>query len=245
MSSPAGIPPATQAQDLMRRLDRVSLATSLPGDGLPWPYASLGLAAVDHDLSPILLMSSMAVHGKAIAADPRVCLLFDGTGGLDQPLTGPRLSVFGQAEKTQEPRLRERFLARHPDAKMYADFRDFSFYRIAIERAHFVAGFGRIDAIEGAALRIDPSPWRALVERETDIVAHMNEDHADAVGLYATGLLGLVPGDWRMTGIDAFGCDLRCRGHVARLAFDTPVVDAESARRALVDLVRRARAKAA
>jgi len=229
----------------MRRLDRISLATSLPGDGLPWPYASLGLVAVDHDLSPILLMSSMAVHGKAIAADPRVCLLFDGTVGLDQPLTGPRLSVFGQAEKSQDARLRARFLARHPDAKLYADFRDFSFYRIAIERAHFVAGFGRIDSIEGAALRVDTTPWKALVEREADIVGHMNEDHADAVGLYATQLLGFGSGEWKMTGIDAFGCDLRLRGQVARLNFDAPVVDAESARKALVELVRRARAKAA
>jgi putative heme iron utilization protein len=229
----------------MRRLDRIALATLLPADGLPWPYASLGLAAVDHDLSPILLMSSMAVHGKAIAADPRVCLLFDGTVGLDQPLTGPRLSVFGQAEKTQDPRLRARFLARHPDARLYADFRDFSFYRIAIDRAHFVAGFGRIDSIEGAALKVDPTASSALIESEADIVTHMNEDHADAVGLYATQLLGLGSGEWKMTGIDAFGCDLRWRGQVARLNFDAPVVDAESARKALVDQVRRARAKAA
>lgn len=245
MSAPLPIPPATQAQDLMRRLDRVSLATSLPGDGLPWPYASLALTAVDHDLSPILLISTLAEHSKAIAADPRVCLLFDGTGGLGQPLTGPRLSVFGRAARSQASELRARFLARHPDARMYADFRDFSFYRIAIERAHFVAGFGRIDGIDGAALRVDPSPWKALVEREADIVAHMNEDHADAVGLYATKLLGLGAGEWRMTGIDSFGCDLRWRGQVARLNFDAPVVDAESARKALVDLVRRARAQAA
>ncbi len=245
MSAPHDIRPATQAQDLMRRLDRVSLATSLPADGLPWPYASLALTAVDHDLSPILLISELAEHSKAIAASPRVCLLFDGTGGLDQPLTGPRLSLFGVAARSQEPRLRARFLARHPDARMYADFRDFSFYRIAIERAHFVAGFGRIDTIDGAALRIDPSPWQALIEREADIVGHMNEDHADAVGLYATRLLGLAPGEWRMTGIDAFGCDLRWRGQVARLAFDAPVADAESARKALVDMVRRARAVAA
>jgi putative heme iron utilization protein len=239
------MPAATQARDLMRRLDRISLATSLPGEGLPWPYASLALTAVDHDLSPILLMSSLAVHAKAIAADPRVCLLFDGTAGLDQPLTGPRLSVFGQAEKSEDPGPRARFLARHPDARIYADFRDFSIYRIAIERAHFVAGFGRIDSIEGAALRIDPTPWRALVEREADIVAHMNQDHADAVGLYATRLLGLAPGEWTMTGIDAFGCDLRWRGQVARLNFDAPVVDPEGARKILVDLARRARAQAA
>ena len=229
----------------MRRLDRVALATSLPTDGLPWPYASLGLVAVDHDLSPILLMSDMAEHGKAIAATPRVCLLFDGTGGHDQPLTGPRLSVFGVAEKSKEPALRARFLARHPDANLYADFRDFNFYRVAIERAHFVAGFGRIDTIPGATLRVDPTPWKALVEREADIVTHMNEDHADAIGLYATRLLGYGPGEWKMTGLDAFGCDLRWRGLVARLNFDAPVHDAEQARRSLVELVRRARAQAA
>lgn len=244
MSAPRDIPPATQAQDLMRRLDRVSLATLLPADGLPWPYASLALVAVDHDLSPILLISDLAAHSRAIAATPRVCLLFDGTGGLDQPLTGPRLAVFGLASRSQAPGLRARFLARHPDATMYADFRDFGFYRVAIERAHFVAGFGRIDAIEGAALRVDPTPWQTLVEREADIVAYMNEDHADAVGLYATRLLGLGAGEWRMTGVDAFGCDLRWRGQVARLNFDAPVVDAESARKALVELVRRAQAKA-
>jgi heme iron utilization protein len=245
MSAPHDIRPATQAQDLMRRLDRVSLATSLPADGLPWPYASLVLTAVDHDLSPILLISDLAEHSKAIASSPRVCLLFDGTGGLDQPLTGPRLSVLGVAAKSQEPGLRARFLGRHPDAQMYADFRDFNFYRIAIERAHFVAGFGRIDAIDGAALRVDPSSWQALIDREADVVAHMNEDHAEAIGLYATQLLDLAPGEWRMTGIDAFGCDLRWRGQVARLTFDALVLDAEQARKALVELVRRARAKAA
>lgn len=245
MSAPLDIAPATRARDLMRRLDRASLATSLPADGLPWPYASLVLTALDHDLSPILLVSDLAEHSKAIASSPRVCLLFDGTAGLDQPLTGPRLSVFGVAARSQEPRLRARFLARHPDAQMYADFRDFNFYRIAIERAHFVAGFGRIDAIDGAALRLDPSPWQALIDREADIVSHMNEDHADAVGLYAARLLGLAPGEWRMTGVDADGCDLRCRGQIARLSFDAPVLDAEQARKALVELVRRARAHAA
>lgn len=245
MSASHDITPATAAQALMRGLDRASLATLLPGAGSAWPYASLVLTAVDHDLAPILLISDLAEHSRAIAANPRICLLFDGTIGLDQPLTGPRLSVLGEAAKSQAPALRARFLARHPDASLYADFGDFNVYRVAIERAHFVAGFGRIEAIEGAALRIDPAPWQALVEREADIVTHMNQDHADAVGLYATRLLGLGAGEWRVTGIDAFGCDLRWRGQVARLPFDAPVGDAEAARRALVALVRRARAQPA
>ena len=53
------------------------------------------LVAVDHDLSPILLLSDLAEHSKAIAADPRVSLLFDGTAGLAQPLTGSRVIAVG------------------------------------------------------------------------------------------------------------------------------------------------------
>ena len=239
-----------RARTLMRGLDRASLATALPGplatpEGAAtaaWPYASLVLVAVDHDLAPILLISTLAEHSKAIAADPRVSLLFDGTAGLDQPLTGPRLTVLGTAERSTDPQARRRFLARHPDAAMYADFADFHVHRVAVARAHLVAGFGRIRWIEGADL-VGAAPPPALVEREADIVAHMNDDHADAIDLYASRLLGCPGEGWRMTGIDAEGCDLRRAGAVARLAFPTPVHDADSARAMLVSLVRQARAQ--
>src|SRR5512134_1223527 len=125
---------ARGARDLVRGLDRAALASLLPGAasgegalpvdgggvGAPWPYASLVLVAVDHDLSPILLLSDLAEHSKAIAADARVSLLFDGTHGLDQPLTGPRVTLVGRAARTDDARLARRFLARHPDAEMYA-----------------------------------------------------------------------------------------------------------------------------
>src|SRR3954454_6678494 len=105
---------------LVRSGDRAALATALPStvSGYPaWPYVSLVLVAVDHDLSPILLLSDLAEHSKAIAADPRVSLLFDGTEGLDQPLTGIRVTVLGRVERSSTPRLAQRFLARHPEAQ--------------------------------------------------------------------------------------------------------------------------------
>ncbi|WP_231712185.1 HugZ family pyridoxamine 5'-phosphate oxidase [Vineibacter terrae] len=241
--------PATQARTLMRSLDRASLASGLPGSlAVPgadilaaWPYASLVLIAVDHDLAPILLLSTLAEHSKAIAAEPRVSLLFDGTAGLAQPLTGPRVTVLGHAARSADPAIRRRFLARHPDAAMYADFKDFHFYRVEVARAHLVGGFGRIRWIEREDLVATPPA--ALVEREAGIVAHMNEDHADAIQLYATRLLGHSGEGWRMTGIDAAGCDLRLAGVVARLDFPSLVHDAESARAMLVALVRQARAQ--
>ena len=230
-------------RDLVRGLDRAALATSLPAEQRPWPYASLVLVAVDHDLSPILLLSDLAEHTKAIAGDPRVSLLFDGTQGLDQPLTGPRVTLMGRASRTDDDRLARRFLARHPDAGMYAGFKDFHFYRIAIERAHLVAGFGKIRWL--AAGELQSAPAKGLAESESGIVSHMNEDHADALQLYADRLLGLAGSDWRMTGIDADGIDLRQGGRVARLAFDAPLKAASEARKVLVALVAKARAEKA
>jgi heme iron utilization protein len=227
-------------RDLVRGLDRAALATALPAENGTWPYASLVLAAVDHDLSPILLLSDLAEHTKAIAADGRVSLLFDGTQGLEQPLTGPRVTLAGRASRTTDQRLGRRFLARHPDAGMYAGFNDFHFYRVALERAHLVGGFGKIRWLSAAELMVPPPP-AGLAEGEEGIVGHMNEDHADAVQLYAGKLLGLPGSDWRMTGIDAEGIDLRQAGRVARLAFDAPLSVANEARKVLVALVAKAR----
>jgi len=231
-------------RDLVRRLDKAALATALPQENgqenVSWPYASLVLVAVDHDLSPILLMSDLAEHSKAIRADNRVSLLFDGTAGLDQPLTGPRVTLMGRAEQTGDERLKIRFLARHPDAAMYASFGDFRFYRVALERAHLVGGFGKIRWLTAVELLPSP-PAPALVKSEHDIVAHMNDDHADAVDLYAAKLLGLSGDGWRMTGIDGEGIDLRRRGVVARLALPTAVTGPEEARKALIALVAKAR----
>jgi putative heme iron utilization protein len=227
-------------RNLLRRLDRASLATALPAEsGPPWPYVSLVLVAVDHDLAPILLVSNLAEHTRAIAADGRVSLLFDGTGGLEQPLTGSRVSLLGRAARTDDERLKRRFLAHHPDAELYASFADFNFYHVAPERAHLVGGFGKIRWLTMAELLTVPP--QALVDSEPAIIDHMNADHADALQLYAGKLLGLSAGDWKMTGIDSEGLDLRSGGRVARLAFDQPVADADQARKALIALVAKAR----
>ena len=238
--------PPRLVRELVRGRDRAALATALPSPAgeAGWPYASLVLVAADHDLSPILLLSDLADHSKAMAADDRVSLLFDGTAGLDQPLTGPRVSLLGRAHRTDDARLKRRFLARHPDADLYAGFADFKFYRVAVERAHLVGGFGKIRWLSAGELMPDVAKLSlsAFADAEDEIVGHMNADHADAVQLYATRLLGQPAGDWKMTGLDAEGLDLRCGGVVARLAFDTALAAPGDVRAALIALVTKARA---
>jgi putative heme iron utilization protein len=227
--------PAVTARRLLRRLDRASLATSLAGA----PYASLVLAATAPDGAPLLLISNLAQHSVNIAADSRVALLYDGTFGQEEPLTGPRVTVLGRATQTSDPGLKERFLARHPSAALYAGFAEFHLYRVGVTRAHLVGGFGRIAWI--VANDLLPPGLAALAAAEGAILRHMNGNHAETVALYANVLLGRPGGDWRLIGVDAEGVDLRRDGEIARLDFPAPVSDAPSARAALVSLAKDAR----
>ena len=134
-----------EVRRLARTADRGALASAL-ADGRP--YVSLVLLAWDFDGAPLLLLSDLAEHSRNLARDPRLGLLVDGTRGLEDPLTGARASLIGQAAPIRDDRSLARFLARHPSASAYAGFGDFKLYRVALECAHFVAGFGRIRWIE-------------------------------------------------------------------------------------------------
>lgn len=239
---PANPAAGAAVRGLLRAADRAALATAQPGDGGGWPYASLVLLAVDHDASPLLLVSTLAEHTRNLQADPRAALLVDGTAGLEEPLTGARATVLGRFRRDDDPDRRARYLRRHPSAAGYAGFGDFAVWRMTVERAHLVAGFGRIHWVDADAVLGEAGPL--LAAREADVIEHMNADHADAITLYASVLLGLDGTGWVMTGCDADGADLRLGGRVARLPFDEPVRDAEGARVQLVRLVKRARERA-
>ncbi len=230
--------PATAGRHLLRSVPIGALATVMrETDGAP--YASLAPMATDHDGCPILLISDLADHTKNAKLDERVSLLLNGSEGHEDPLAGARLTLQGRLSRPENPELRRRYLARHPAAALYADFGDFGFYRLLVEKAHLVAGFGRIHWIEGAALLIEPPA--ELAASDADITAHMNDDHQDAIQLYANTLLGLEGDDWIMTGVDAEGVDLRRKERVARLRFDGMVNTSTDVRKELVSLVNKAR----
>lgn len=229
---------AATARHLVRAATRASLATAMR-ETAGAPYASLVALATDHDGSPILLLSDLADHTKNLKADRRVSLLLTGDGRHEDPLEGSRLTLQGTLERGDAPALRKRYLARHPKASLYADFGDFGFYRMAIDKGHLVAGFGRIHWMGAERLTVQPSA--ELAEAEDGIVEHMNDDHRDALILYATRLLAREVGDWRMTGVDPEGIDLRMGGETARLNFDRRAETSTDVRKELVSLVNKAR----
>jgi heme iron utilization protein len=231
--------PGAAAQTLMRRALKASLATLDAGTG--HPYASLVTIATDVDGTPIFLISTLALHTKNILQDARAALLFDGTDGAGDPLAGGRVTVMGRAVKTQRAGAAARFLARHETARGYADFPDFAFYELVPERAHFIGGFGRIVDIAPAGFMSDIAEAGPLIAGHDDIVSHMNDDHADAIALYATEIERQKSGAWRLTGVDPDGFDLVCDNTAARVAFETRVTTPNAARLEFIRLAALAR----
>jgi heme oxygenase (biliverdin-IX-beta and delta-forming) len=230
---------AADARGLVRRALKASLATIAFGSS--YPYASLITTATEAAGAPIFLISGLAQHTKNLAGDPRASILFDGTGAAGDPLQGARVTLWGRAEKVVDEAVRRRFLARHPEAAFYADFPDFAFWRLRVEGAHYIGGFGRIVDFAPEELLVDTEGAGDLLAAEPDILAHMNADHADAIRLYATRLAGGPEGLWRMSGIDPEGCDLIWEGDARRIRFAGPISTPGEARAELVRLVQEAR----
>ena len=212
------------------------------GDG-GRPYAALVTTAFAADASPILLLSQLSEHARNLAADPRVALLFEAASRRRNPQTGPRVTVIGRIARSPDGADRRRFLARHPDAALYADFADFGFYRMAIERAHYVGGFARAYWIRGEDFTLPGSGPAAIAVAEEGVLEHMNADHGEAVALYARAVLGRRGSGWRLTGVDPDGIDLASKDATGRIDFGQVVQDVDALRAALVSLAADARRK--
>jgi len=231
------------AKALLRATRAGALATLDRNTG--HPFGSLVNVATDFDASPLILVSRLATHTANLERDGRASLLL-ASGGRGDPLAHPRLTVLGTfapvvGAAEAEPRLRRRFLARHPKSELYAGFADFSFWRMSVASAHLNAGFARAADLKGNEILTDLSAAESLLAAEETAVAHMNNDHAEAVRLYATRLLGGEDGPWRLTGLDPEGLDLALGDATLRLPFAERVTSAEGLRKMVVDLAARAR----
>jgi putative heme iron utilization protein len=229
------------AKLLLRSIRAGALATLDRETG--FPFASLVTVATDLDGSPLLLMSGLSAHTRNLRQDPRASILL-AQGGKGDPLAHPRLTVLGRAETVSDPRVRRRFLARHPKARLYADFGDFAFWRLEVTAAHLNGGFARAMDLAREEVITDLAGAEALVEVEAGAVEHINADHREALRLYATRLAGALEADWLATGLDPEGLDLAAGDLTARVAFRHRVANGNELRRLLKDMAGEARAQA-
>ncbi|MEL6233472.1 MAG: DUF2470 domain-containing protein [Pseudomonadota bacterium] len=228
-----------QARQFLRTARHAALAVLEPGTGAP--LVSRVSVASDADGAPLILISQLSAHFPALDADGRCSLLF-GEPGAGDPLAHPRMSVTARAVRLEgQARIaaRARFLARHPKAELYADFADFAFWRLTPTGAALNGGFAK--AYDLTAAHLLCASDAGLADMEPGAVAHMNEDHADAIRLYAQTLCGAPARNWQIATLDVEGIDMIDGDSVVRLWFDQPLRGAADLRPRLVALAKRAR----
>jgi len=236
--------PAEEARALVGSTNVGTLATH-SSDGYPWAslvaFGSLGAG------SPVLFVSTLAEHARNLERDPRASLVVADPHPKADVLACGRVTLAGTAERPT-PELadiaRDAYVEAVPTAKAYVDFRDFSLWILRVERVRWVGGYGRMDSVDAvsyAAATLDP-----VVRAAHGAVAHLNEDHADAL-LAMAQALGGYPDATSATcsSVDRYGIDIDVetpRGPSStRVGFAEPVTEADGLRAATVQLARRAR----
>ncbi len=237
-----------EARQLARRListARFAALAAMPRQDGDYPSISRVQVSTDIDGTPVVLASSLSPHTGAMIANPKTSLLV-GEPGKGDPLAHPRITLFTNARRIEREseahtRIRRRHLARNPKAALYADFGDFSFFRLEMAGASLNGGFGRAYNLTAEELALGGDA-KGMAAMEPSAIEHMNSDHADAVALYAEKLAGAKHGKWRVIAMDAAGMDLALADALVRVSYPEPLESAADLRKALKQMADAARA---
>jgi putative heme iron utilization protein len=231
------------AKTLIRTARHATIATLEPGSGRP--LATRVGVSTDIDGTPVIFVSALSAHTPALRNDPRCSLLF-GEPGRGDPLAHARISVHADAREIENgsdehKRISWRYLTHQPKAQLYAALPDFRYFRLEPVGASLNAGFGRAYALTAEQVLTESAVADELAAAERGAIDHMNEDHPDAVALYARHYAKAADGTWTLIGVDAEGMELANGDEVRRVFFETPLMSAGDMHTTMVRMAGEAR----
>jgi putative heme iron utilization protein len=244
---PARTPNAAEYARTILSGSSVATLATLTEDGSPW--ASVVQYSLLDDGTPVLILSTLALHGRNVKVDPRASLALAGPvpEGHDPGDSG-RVTLAGRVEQPTGDELeaaKSSYFAATPAAELYTEFGDFTVYLLRPETIRWVGGFGRMASTSPAKFReaeADPTASGADYA-----VKHMNEDHKDSLVAMARAFTGHTDAtDAFALRADRYGMDIGIdtpRGKAnGRVEFAEPVSSAGGLRSAVVDAAKRASA---
>ncbi|WP_462322358.1 HugZ family pyridoxamine 5'-phosphate oxidase [Halochromatium sp.] len=200
-----------------------------------YPFGSVVPYVLDQEGLPLLLLSPLSQHTKNLAADSRCGLTVVEEGEGDVQQRG-RLSALGEIIAARPDADAEHYFGYFPQARLYLEQLGFVFYRFTPTRFHWNGGFATARWLgTDRILRANPlSP-----ESRRRIIAHMNQDHKDALRGYLRALDGAdCEQEVLMVGIDAEGIDVRVDDRPRRIPLLRPIASPGEAREVLVEMAR-------
>jgi len=156
MASPSASETAARSARALLAAEKVGVLSTISVHRAGFPYGSVTPYALTAQGAPVLLLSRLAAHTKNLLADPRASLFVGDRSAAEDPQAGARVSLLGRMAPVPpagEGDARTRYIAAWPRAVDYLALGDFSFWRLEIEEARLIAGFGEIRWLDGSALR--------------------------------------------------------------------------------------------
>jgi putative heme iron utilization protein len=246
---------ATDVRTLVQYNHGFAVMSTFSKSDPDYPGGSVVGFAPDERGRPVFVFSGMSAHTQDILANPRCSVTVaakDFKGAADG-----RVNLMGRCELIRDPAEREAakrtYMRKHPGA-FWANFGDFNWFRMQVDKVRFVGGFARaggVTAEEYGAAEPDP-----VSEFGPDIAKHMNEDHMESTIAVVTAL---VPGMDRednpirealITSVDSLGMYVKVTRESAvqflpqqfklRLPFPRPAADRKDVRTLIVEMTQAA-----
>lgn len=223
-----------------------TLSTKLDG----WPFGSITPYALAPSGDPLILISEIAEHTHNLRADARASILVQDSRAADDPQAGARATLIGYAMPVPKPLLESFshvYLQRFPNSASYFEAHDFSLFQIKVSKIRYIGGFGNIHWLDAINTAQQTESVDSLASYARGICEHMNEDHADAVKLYAEAFAGIHAEKANMIHVDSEGFDIAAvsdnhHRHI-RMSFSSPVNSTDEVRAAMISMLKDARAK--
>ena len=158
MATPSASEAAVRAARALLAAESIGVLSTISVHRPGFPYGSVTPYALSAQGAPLLLLSRLAAHTKNLLADPRASLFVGDRSAAEDPQAGARISLLGRVaplpagDAAAVEDARGRTLAIWPRAADSLALGDFSFWRLEIEEARLIAGFGEIRWLDGAAL---------------------------------------------------------------------------------------------
>ena len=235
---------AERARTLVH-LGRIGSLSTLSQKRPGWPFGSVMPYGSDERGRPSFLISTMAMHTQNIMGDSRASLLVTQSETDGDPLGAGRVTLVGNVSRVSEEKrkqVRDLYLGRYENAKYWVDFSDFALYQMEVVDVYYVGGFGVmgwVAAEDYAQSEADP-----LADSASEIIRHMNADHAASLALLARSFGEAGVEEAAMTSVDRLGFHLRLKSgdrvHSARIPFIREVRNTKETRTVLIEMVQRA-----
>lgn len=209
------------AKQLIRTARFGALAVNSNNSG--FPSVSRALVGINPDGAPLILVSELSMHTKAIIADNRVSILL-GEPGKGDPVAHARISIACNANWIERSNphykyLRSRFISRHPKAELYVDFADFRFYRLEPVGADLNGGFGKAFSLTPNDFLNPNKLVDSIAATEIEFVAKINSDHVSEIDKIVSNHIKREENGWRLVDIDCEGASFIKSDRIIRINF--------------------------